>query len=396
MVRVLAHVYSTSYFMSALAAVRELHPGGEARITMVLHLPGASPQRHAEMASILRNFSAGIPEIERALACTPEELSGLCTRWSAARSARNLAAFLGGGFDEIFYQHDTSGVFYQLAATAWPKARRVCIGDAFGMVYEPSFLRSYFESQGAVGFSGAARRVARRIRRFLQGGWEAHDFPDFPAELAVLVLPVDPSGVFLKKVPLRVCGRGVFVDVVRHCVAAAPDLARYISDTLAAHAGRARYLLVSEHYAEAGQLPLDREVEMYCAIINRHCEPGSIIYVKRHPSERFPKVERIQERLAGRNEVVVLNGQMMRYPIEIWDRLVRECRVICMAYPVLSLKYIYGVDVIQPMDDSFIEQWFEPRQWSWTKDSLALYTEPARRLATWDGRSVLWSPAMTG
>lgn len=394
MIRCLAHVYSTSYFLSALAAVRTLHPGGDARVTMVLHLPSASPQRHAEMAAILREFAAGMPEIDRVLSIDAEELSGLCRRWSAVRSARNLAAALGGEFDEILFQHDTSGVFYQLAATAYPAARRICIGDAFGMMYEQSFIQGYFASDVESGLPAAAKRVARRLRGLLQGGWRALRFPAFPPHLAVLVLPVDPSGKGLEKIPLEVCARGVFLELVSHCVRATPQLAGFISATLAPHRGRDKYLLVTEHYAEAGQLALGREVEMYCAIIERHCEPGSVIYMKRHPSERLPKGEQVRERLAGRFEVVLLDARWMRYPIEIWEEMVRECRPICMAYPVLSLKYIYGVDVIQPLDDAFIEHWFDPRQWQWTKDCLDLYVEPARRLSEWDGHSLLWSPAM--
>lgn len=385
MIRVLAHLYSASAFLSALAALRTLHPAGDARATLVLHLPYAAADAHREMLEILRQFAAGAPEVERVLSFTPEELSALCTRWSAARSAANLAAALGGGFDEILYQHDTSGVFYQLAATAYPAARRVCIGDAFGMVYEQGFIQGYFGGDG-----GSGRRIGRRVRNFLQGGWQALEFPAIPPQLAALVLPVDPSGQYLKKIPLLVCARSAFLDAVAHCARAAPQLAAYVSAALAPHRGRNKYLLVTEHYAEVGQLAPGREVEMYCAIIESHCEPGSVVYVKRHPAERLPKGDQVRERLAGRFEVVLLGALWMRYPIEIWEEMVRECRAICMAYPVLSLKYIYGVDPVQPMDDAFIERWFEPRQWAWTRDSLRLYTEPARQLAAWDGRSVLW------
>ena len=391
MTRCLVHLFSASAFLSALAALRTLHPGRDARATLVLHLPSVPDETHRQLESILREFAAGVPEIECVHALTSTALSALCRPWSARQSACRLAASLGPAFDEIYFQHDTSGVFYQLAAAAYPFARRICIGDAFGMVYERRFIESYFG-----GGAGRARRLLRRARAMLRGSWEALEFPDYPPHLAALVLPVDPSGKYLDSVPLRVCERDAFQEAVGHCVAAVPELARYSSTLLASHRARRRYLLLTEHYAEVGQLPLDKELDMYCAIIGIHCEPGSVVYVKRHPAERLRKGEAIRVRLAGRFDIVLLDPRWMRYPIEIWKDIIRECTPICMAYPILSLRYIYGVATIQPMDEAFIERWFEPRLRAWTRDGLKLYTEPAERLGAWDGRSVLWAPELPG
>ena len=62
-----------------------------------------------------------------------------------------------------------------------------------------------------------------------------------------------------------------------------------------------------------------------------------------------------------------------------------------MSYPVLSLKYLYDIDVIQPMDSEFIEKWFPKWTWASYKNSLSLYSEPLKRLSSWDGMSILWS-----
>ncbi len=89
--------------------------------------------------------------------------------------------------------------------------------------------------------------------------------------------------------------------------------------------------------------------------------------------------------------MVEIDPRFKRYPIELAVRLVRECTVICMSYPRLSLKYLYDIDVIQPMDEAFIERWFPPRFWHSSKNSVALYEKPLERLSVWDGHNVLWS-----
>ena len=62
-----------------------------------------------------------------------------------------------------------------------------------------------------------------------------------------------------------------------------------------------------------------------------------------------------------------------------------------MASPVLSLKYLYDLDVIQPMDDSFIEKWFPEWTWTFCKNALSLNMEPLKRLPHWGYSSILYS-----
>lgn len=50
--------------------------------------------------------------------------------------AKFRALFPGNSYDEIYYVHDVSGArVLSLAAHAWPNARRVCLGDGFGIFY---------------------------------------------------------------------------------------------------------------------------------------------------------------------------------------------------------------------------------------------------------------------
>jgi hypothetical protein len=138
-------------------------------------------------------------------------------------------------------------------------------------------------------------------------------------------------------------------------------------------------------------MDFDREVEMYCSIIMQYCKAGGVVFLKSHPGETLPRNERIKERLGSFIEVIELDKKFKRYPIEVWKDLVLKCSVICMSYPVLSLKYLYDIDVFQPMDHAFIEKWFPEWTWASYKNSLSLYMEPLRKLATWDGTGILWA-----
>jgi hypothetical protein len=171
------------------------------------------------------------------------------------------------------------------------------------------------------------------------------------------------------------------------------DFTQYIDSLLARCGTRQKYLLLTENNAEGSFLTFENDVEMYCAVVRESCAPNSVIILKAHPGESLPRNDAIRAGLGGDFEVLEVDPRFKRYPIELAVRLVRECTVICMSYPRLSLKYLYGVDVIQPMDDAFIERWFPRQFWRSYKNAVMLYERPFERLSSWDGRSVLWSGA---
>lgn len=405
MIRCLVHLYSTPYLLSALAAVSSCHAQSDTHVVIVVHFPGASDAVHDEMRRIVEECSRSFPCVVRVLALTEVDIESMRTTNNVGACGVALRSRLGEPhFDEIYYAHDFIGNFMTLVRQAYPGARRICLGDAFGMVYEHDFLLSYQRNRrmklSSLFDAGSWWRMLRglgtRLRTRLLGiGTELgvdsakQKMPD----LACLVLPVDPSGHFLEKVPLEICPRHIFMDVVSRCVEAARTLRGYIDQLLIESLPGSRYLIMLENYAEAGHLQLEREIEMYCDIVRTHCPPGSTVFLKGHPNESSSRGERIGEILGSDFRVVSLDARFRRYPIELWRRLVHECRVISAAYPVLSLKFIYGIDVIQPMNDAFIERWFPRQVWRWLKDGLRLYMEPLKALHTWDGRTMLWSPA---
>jgi hypothetical protein len=265
-----------------------------------------------------------------------------------------------------------------------------------------------FERQVHLGFLSAPKprgpadqslrkRVGAALDRLL-GCWprsqEAFVLPDFKPDIAALILPVDQSGRFLQQVPLTVCPRELAIAVINECSRACGDLQAYIDSLLREHADKQRCVLLTENWAEGGFIDFERETELYCHLVERSCGSDSTLFVKPHPAESLPRVAAIRARLGRSFKVVELDPAYRRYPIEVWPRIVRECRILSVMYPVLSLKFLYDVDVIQPMDDAMIEEWFPAWTQASYKNSLSLNMEPLARLSRWDGRSVLWSPVL--
>jgi hypothetical protein len=288
-----------------------------------------------------------------------------------------------------------TGQLYQALATSYPGARRVCFGDGMGIVFERRVHLSYLGRAN----DGLRQRVLRtgyellgRARSLAAGRKHRLRLDDHDAHEAVLVLPVDQSGRFLTRMPLTVCPRATVVELVERCAAACVDLRDYIRELLSRHADRKRYLLLTENNAEGGFIDFQREIEMYCTVIEASCEPGAVVFLKSHPGESLPRNEELRKRLGTKFEVVELDRRFRRYPIEIWRELVLASTVVCMSYPVLSLKYLYDVDVIQPMDDAFVERWYPEWTWASYKNAVSLYMLPLRALTSWSGKGVLWAP----
>ncbi len=411
--QILAYLISPLHCIAAVAAARAIGGEGQVRITCAVHWPGADAARAGELGDIIGRMTADMPEVASVRIVTSDALTAIVGRADVDAAAAELRDLCGGAaFDAIFYSHDVVGEFYRALAAAYPQARRVCYGDGLGIVYERehhlSFLTRKASGQPAEGGTRRAatlRRLARRLfgRRTSEDGPAAQETPvgddrgfgRAPAQphAAALILPVDQSGRFLGDMPLTVVPREIARAVVDRAAASCTALRDHVEDLLAACGDRRRYLLLTENSAEGGFMTFVRDVEMYCATIRAACPAGSAVILKSHPGETLPRNEAIRERLGQDYTLVAFDPRFKRYPIELAPRLVGACTPICMSYPALSLKYLYDVDVIQPMDDAFIERWYPERVWDSYKNAITLYERPLARLPGWDGRSLLWSGA---
>jgi hypothetical protein len=407
---VVAYVISPIHVIAAIAAIRARHGSTPVRVTLAVHWPGVDTQHVLELHALVSDMTRRLDGIEACVAVPNDALNPLIGR-EPAEVAPQLRALVGGhDFAEIYYAHDVIGVLYAMLAQSYPSATRICFGDGLGNVYERHYhlgllgievpksppLREGEENESGLtgylrrflGLAGraAARSEARALSKLPFG------LSSIPPHDAALILPIDQSGEFLRNVRLQVIPRSIVLEVLQEISASCTALQAHVQELLARTQGhsKAAFLLMTENNAEGNFMSFDRDVDMYCAIIARYCPLGSVIVLKSHPGETLPRNEAIRTRLSSTYEVIEFSAALKRYPIELAGDLVRRCGLICMSYPTLSLKYLFGLDVIQPTDDSFIEQWYPEQYWVSYKNSLALYSHPLQQLGAWDGRSLLW------
>lgn len=408
----LVYAISPIHVVSAICAILARNAPEDVEVVVLVQWPGEVGEVSKELSVVMESMVRHFPFVVRVKLFPHGVFVEMLAMNDVASFKLSLKEWIGVDHaEEIYYPHDVVGELYQGLSTVYGNARRICFGDAMGEVFERhvhlGYLAAGINDTNIYKSPSLVRKLrtcpGRILRKVISiysqlSGAPSHGTPanrlilkDFLPDEAVLILPVDQSGNFLKQLPLTVCPKPLVLDVLNRCADSCGELQAYIHSLLNDFKGRRKYILLTENIAEGNFIDFEREVEMYCAMVADNCEPGSVVFLKSHPGETLPRNERIAELLAGKHDVVELQKKFRRYPVELWKGLILESITISMSYPVLSLKYLYDDDVIQPMSLEFIEHWFP--QWTWAsyKNALSLYMEPLDRLSRWDGKSVLWS-----
>lgn len=368
--------FSPTHLISSVSAIRCIHDIQNVRVTIIVHWPGVKERVNREICQIVKTLSHQFSFIKKIIPVSEKDLSQV---WpiNTRQVKKNLRKMIGeNSYEEIYYSHDVVGLMYQFLSQLYPSARRICYGDGLGIVYEQDYHLFFLEKHSIW------ERLKFKYFRKSNTLW-----PD----QAILILPVDQSGNFLKNVTLKVVPKKIVNQTLNKCISSARDLRIYIEKLLQTYKGKNKFLLLTDNIAEGNFIDFDKEIEMWCSIIREYCRQGDIIFLKSHPGEFLPRNQKIKKKLKEEFEIVILEKKFKRYPIEIWKKLINECEVISISYPILSLKYLYNVNVINPVNNQFIEKWFPEWTWKSFRNSNSLYMEPLKRLKNWDGQSILWS-----
>jgi len=371
----LVYCISPTHLLSSISAVKTLHRNENIHVDILVHHPYVSANITSQIGLVIKDMSRLFKFIKKIIVISENKFS---------RNTDNLKELgFRKSYDEIYYYVDFIGK-PKLLFEKYPSAQKICYGDAFGIVYEEKVHLSFL-NQKKIPLVDKVIAKIRHERSFVTEYSETIE-PD----LAVLILPVDQSGNFLKNVALTIVSKKKLIETIDQCIYATSKLQKYLKTTLNNYQDRNKTLLLTENYAEGNFIDFDKEIEMWCSIVRENCKKGEIIFIKPHPGETLERFTIIKRKLKD-YKVVLLDKEFHRYPIEIFKELVLNCDVICMSYPMLSLKYLYNLDVINPMNKKFIRRWFPRWTWASYENSISLYMEPLKKLATWDGKSILWT-----
>jgi hypothetical protein len=336
----------------------------------------------------------GFSQIEKTITISFREKKEFLTGRKINNSILKLKTRIGNNsFDRIFYPHDVDGGMFAFICNAYPNAERICYGDAFGFVFEREYLLGLIHTSSFKKILGKINKFRKKVLSGLSlyNVNLSYKLKTFNPDMAALILPVDQSGNFLKELPLHVSSNQKVKFVINTINDNLGQLNQYIKLLLSESIKENKYLLLTENNAECNFIGFEKEIEMYCSIIIDKCEESSVIFIKSHPGEFLPRNERIKEKLGGKYKIIELDPVYKRYPIELWRALLSNIKIICMSSPILSLKFLYNIDVINPMTDDFIERWFPEFMWDSYKNAITLYMEPLKRLNYWNGKDVLYS-----
>jgi hypothetical protein len=398
-----AVLISPVHLVGLMSAVRHYHGAAGSVLDLFVNWPGGPTTVINEVAAAIRTMAQAFPEVRTVTAISNDDVAAIygAEPSPTGRSDVFRERFAPATFDEIYYPFDVVGEIYRLLAGANPTARRIWTGENLGHVFERAVYFSLLPPPAQPAQSrlrriralggAAVRRMERRLRP-----QPAVAAPiEYPPDEAALLLPVDQSGGVLRRLPFVVPERWLAIEIVQEASTACRELDEYCKTLLETHPGGRRYVLCTQNYAEGKFISFDREIGMWCEAVRRYCEPGATIFHKPHPGEQLPRGQAVARALAGEFTVVELAARFRCFPIEIWPRLVRAVTVISGSNPLLSLKYLYDVDSIQPFDSSVIERWFPPEMWIFFNNAISLFSEPLARYPEWDGRSVLWTGSLS-
>lgn len=385
-----AHVMVPTNLLATLIAFETwAGEGGPAELTVLLHQHYADDETAERIGAVMRSMLRP-PVSCRALVVVPQS-QFLAFGTDAPQRLREVLGLARA--DAVIYSHDLSGDSVQRLSHAYSGAELICTGDGFGAVLQKNrhfaFVGAPLPPEMDVTRASTLDRIRSRLagypvreRRRSEGSIMADRF--------MMALPIDQFGGVMDQAPLTVCPRDVVMQVLQDVTASASELRDNIG-SMSPNLPRDFAVILPETFADAGWMTFENEVGMLVAAVERHCRPGCAIVVKPHPNSRRNQAEALRGLLDGKHEVIEVEGEFKRYPIELWWPFLSGRTIIAAGHSVLTLRFIYGVDVAQPLDETYVARHVPPHLHPFFRHVLSSTMEPMRNLDGWDGQSLLYA-----
>jgi hypothetical protein len=287
-------------------------------------------------------------------------------------------------FDEIFIARDFCGEGSSLILNAYPDARRITYGDSLGLVGNEEVLDDSTTPR-TIRFLLAKARL--QLLHTLWGRPRRFRF-----DAAVLTLPIDWSGMYLKDLPVIVPSKMHVLQVIEALAQRSNALQAYCRCLLDQAGTLTPYLFLLSNLAASRVLAHEAEVRLYVSLISEIAPDGAAVLIKPHPRGDNTVLEEVLQRLSGKYRVIpITDRRLSRYPIELWQELIRNCHITAMfSTSAINLKYFYDCEVKCPLNDEIITGFIPSHNTEYMKTATRVIGEAIAALDTWDGRSVLW------
>lgn len=306
----------------------------------------------------------------------PRLISYLPVRIRAKFLKRKLKKY---PIDEIFFSHDLSSDFWnQALMQAFPKAKRICYGDALGLVYSQNYfsqLMYQITNKNKIIFHNVLARIKRNLiypskKNQLQ------------AQEAILAIPCDPGKDFLTQCKLSIISRNDLKQCIADLANCIPEFKTHMQDIIS-NSPNPCYLLMHSNFTESKLTTIESEIALYKEILSTHAPKGSTVIIKPHPAHNPELFLLIINALKEEYKIEIVNQQYHHLPIELAESLVLGCEVLSVSYSSISLPYLYDKQVKHVLTQELVNQYFSIEKMSWFIESNNLYISMINALPNW-------------
>ena len=219
------YIISPAHILSAICAIKSLHELVNREVIVIVHWPGVNEQINTEITKIVEEMANGFFFIKKILSIPWKKKEELLANPDIYEGIEQFKGIIGiTEVDEIYYAHDIDGGMFQLLCTAYPNAKRICFGDTLGNVYEKEVHLGYINRQKQdISLNQLVESLFKilkdRIKRVIFTNqekvlWQLQK--EYKPHQAVLILPVDQSGNFLKRIPLVISKKETLLETLNY------------------------------------------------------------------------------------------------------------------------------------------------------------------------------------
>jgi hypothetical protein len=277
--------------------------------------------------------------------------------------------------DLIVISRDFCGLGNLLLLNSYPSAKKITYGDSLGLV--GNFVSEFGESKPLLSF---LRRVKKILVNLIKGSGDQIKFNS-----AILVLPLDWSGTYLKEMPLFVPDKNFVTKIFNKCTDVLNSEEKYknLCDEFKIH-GK---LFLLSNLSQSGLCSEENEIRLYEEIIRKSCSLDDCIYIKPHPRAPFRIIEGLICRLSKTNKIYSLSHpDLDGYPVELWTFFLKN-NLIFPIYSTSSInfKYLYDIDVKFSLNQDVISKYIYPTKKNEVYKNHLKIINSIEKMTGWDG-----------
>ncbi|RUR20220.1 hypothetical protein ELY21_01505 [Legionella sp. km535] len=281
--------------------------------------------------------------------------------------------------DEFFFSHDISSDFWnQTIMHAFPDAKRICYGDALGLVYTQNYFTQLMYRIKNKNKIIVHNIIARIKRKFLYPSKNNQLIP----QQAILAIPCDPGKDFLNQCHLSIINQKDLKHCVEELATTLPEFKNHMHEVIN-NSSKPCYLLMFSNFTESRLTTLENEIALYKEILKTHATIDSLIIIKPHPAHNPEMFQQIIAALSRDYTIQIIDKDFYHLPIELAASLVHGCEVLSVSYSSISLPYLYEKQVTHALTQELINKYFSIEKMSWFIESNNLYINMINALQHW-------------